>query len=113
MTSDQALDTLSELIDEINVALKKAESKYKHLKHTQNQMFIYNNNLTKLRQESLTRVFITPHTIIYTYNRKLVITCMYLAILFTTYMTMVNYPPALWTFWGFIMISELILKQMI
>jgi hypothetical protein len=113
MTSDQALDTLSVLIDEMKVALQKAESKYKYLKHTQNQMFIYNKSLTKLRQDSVKRVFTTNHTIVYTYNRKLVTTGLYLTILFTTYMTMFTYPPALWTFWGFIAISELILKQMI
>jgi hypothetical protein len=113
MIHDQALDTLSVLIDEMKVALHKAESSYKRLEHTRNQMFIYNKSLTKLRQESVNRVFTTNHTIVYTLNRKLVTTCIYLAILFGIYTTMFTNPPAIWTFWGLIAISELILKQMI
>ena len=113
MTSDQALDTLSTLISELKISLDKAESKYKYLEHKRNQIFIYNESLTKMRQESLNRIFTVKHTIVYTYNRKLAATCVYLAILFSIYMTMFNYPPALWTFWGLIAISELILKQMV
>ena len=113
MTNDEALDTLSALIGEMKIALHNADSTYKRLELTRNQMFIYNESLTKLRQASLNHVSTTKHTIVYTYNRKLVLSCIYLVLIFGIYMTMFTYPPALWTFWGLIAISELILKQMV
>ena len=113
MTSEEALDALSVLIGEMKIALHKADSTYKHLELTRNQMFIYNESLTKLRENSVNRVSITKHTIVYTYNRKLALSCIYFALIFGIYMTMFTYPPALWTFWGIIAITELILKQMV
>jgi hypothetical protein len=113
MTSDEVFNTLSVLIGELKVALHKAEYEYKRLENIRNQLYIYNDNLTKLRQNSVNRMITTNHTIVYTYNRKLLLSCVYLVILFSAYMTMFTYPPALWTFWGIIAISELILKQMV
>lgn len=111
MITNQALDTMSTLISELKDALHKAESSYKCLEHTRNQMFMYNNSLTKLRQESVNRVFTTKHIIVYTYNRKLIFSCIYLATIFGIYITRLIYTPTLWTFWGLIAISELILRS--